>query len=194
MYRLQFEICWSEYSPLEDSYSSYVKTETTGSLQRQDLLPQAPQHALLQVEPVLPCLDLGVGCVCDVEWLAHEAKSLKESSVWSWRHTLQKPTRKARMPTALLSNTFPPPPFVLKPAFPSPIKGPPFHLSYSYHLNLVIPLSNVLPIVLFTFLVSSVLPGCTLTSEDLELGAPDGREHATLGFMVLGVPTQHDGF
>lgn len=67
VYRLQFEICWSEYSPLEDSYSSYVKTETTGSLQRQDLLPQAPQHALLQVEPVLPCLDLGVGCVCDVE-------------------------------------------------------------------------------------------------------------------------------
>ena len=47
---------------------------------------------------------------------------------------------------------------------------------------------------LFTFLVSEVTPGYILTSEDLELGTTDERDHATFVFPGLDCLTLYNSF
>lgn len=87
--------------------------------------------------------------------------------------------------------------FVFSPSFcihhPSLHSFPILPLQIVYTLFSSLPCSPCSPHRLFfTFLTSSVTPGYMLTSEDLERGNTDKKEHAKSVFLDLGYFTQHD--
>lgn len=67
--------------------------------------------------------------------------------------------------------------------------SPADHVYLAILLPITSPLSPPNGLFFFTFLVSAVIPGYTLTSEDLELGASNERTH-TVVFLGLG-PFNH---
>jgi hypothetical protein len=72
---------------------------------------------------------------------------------------------------------------------------PPFSQSDHLFLNILFAACSLLCLgnsPRFHFLVSAVTPSCVLTSEDLELGALDEREHVMFAFLGLCYLTQYD--
>lgn len=75
----------------------------------------------------------------------------------------------------------------------SPLMKPPNFSTFPFPC---IPLFSSLhfPWSLYTVLVSVVVPCCILTSEHLEVGTSDGREHVMFVSLVLDLPHSIESF